>query len=144
MCIRFSSLKIACPNRKILIILICLTVSFLSFSQTNEDIKLLFNNKSPEKSQDGYHYSLEDIINSDSIQTNIQGLKIIKFICSSICSIDWEYHCNSNKLGKDLKQKIEGCSFSGINKLYFNNIYVKDSLTNKIRVIDEIIILVKK
>ena len=103
--------------KKFIFLIVFFLISLNSFAQNYNNVKLVFNNKQAN----GNICYLQDILDTDTLKTNYKDLTITGFVCSSICSIDWELKHNSNILSTTAKKYIKNCVKNN-SRLYFDNI----------------------
>lgn len=103
---------------KIISITLILLIGLSSFAQDYDGVMLVFN----DKFNAGSVYKLQDILDTDTVKTNLEDLVLTGFSCSSVCQIDWEVKHKSNILSSTAKHYIKICAKRNYSKLYFDNI----------------------
>ncbi len=123
--------------KKYISLVMLLVITLISMAQDYENIRLVFNDSLTNSSI----YNLQNILDTDTLKTNKPNLTITGFVCSSICSIDWEVKHNSNILSSTAKKYIKSCAKNN-SRLYFDRIRAINS-EGKIISLGKIVIRIK-
>jgi hypothetical protein len=110
---------------KIFFIFILTFYSIESFSQT--DTMFMFNNLI----QQDHVVKKSDLCHTDTLKTNIDGLTVAGYTCTTTCAVDFEIRENSNIISDKLRSLLCGCLKSNNQKVYFENIIFIDENGNQ-------------
>lgn len=108
------------------IIFLILIILYIKNADAQSDTLFVFNNAKPIKYKYGQIVKKSDICATDTLKTNIKGLKILSYSCTTICAIDFQINEKSNVISKELKTLLCGCLRFKNQKIYFEDIVLCD------------------
>lgn len=113
-----------------IIILILITL-FIKNAVAQSDTLFVFNNAKTNKTKYGQIVKKSDICATDTLKTNIKGLKIVSYSCTTTCAIDFQIKEKSNVISKELKTILCNCIKYKNQKVYFEDIVLSDGKGNE-------------
>ncbi len=104
-------------------------ILFSSSALSQRDTLLVFNNVITQK--EGQMIKKADICSTDTIKTNIPGLSVVSYYCSTTCAVDFLLKEESNVTSKNFKGIFCRCLKHENQKIYFEDIVLIDNNGNR-------------